>query len=75
MARARSDTSLTLEELCAAMDAEAPWPAEDRYIGDGGAADWRLYAEAARRRAEVAQRLGVVDPFTIYLATTWRDRL
>lgn len=75
MARARSDKSMSMEELCAAMDDVAPWPPSSAYVGDGGAKDWELYAEAARRRAEVALRLGVVDRFTIFVASGWRDRL
>ncbi len=72
MARARSDKSMTAAQLCELMDAEAPWPSEEEYIGDGGAEDCAMHAEAARRRTEVALRLGF-DRFEAFVASHWRD--
>ncbi|CAN5120233.1 hypothetical protein BH20ACT8_BH20ACT8_09720 [soil metagenome] len=72
MARVRSDRSMTLEELCELMDEQAPWPAMNRYIGDGGQSDCEMHAEAARRRIRVAERLGF-DRFEAFAASHWRD--
>ncbi len=74
MARARSDRTMTMEELCEALDAEHPWPSSDEYTGDGGAEDYAMHAEAARRRIRVALRLGF-DRYEAFLASHRRDHL
>ncbi len=72
MARARSGRTMSMEELREAMDAACPWPPEESYVGDGGQSDYELHAAAARRRAEVARRLGF-DRYEAFVASHWRD--